>query len=101
MIGFRGESNEAVLTLAEFKDNDGTPRQAVSQWASQPPAHLLGEQVQVFYDPNNPDDARIGRPLYWVVNLIVIVAVLLDAAAGSAMIWIIPRVLRRRRNTET
>src|SRR5260221_14249817 len=48
--------------LVSFTTLDGKTEQIESGVQSSPPAHRVGDIVQVVYDPKNPSDARINSP---------------------------------------
>jgi hypothetical protein len=55
----RGTSRAVV----RFQPPGEPPREILSKVASSPPAYEVGERVTVFYDPQDPDEARLGGML--------------------------------------
>ncbi|KJY41556.1 hypothetical protein VR41_12085 [Streptomyces sp. NRRL B-1568] len=61
----------AAYPVIEFTSADGTPRRFRDSAGSNPPSYKVGEQVEVLYRPNSPEDARIkGFLSLWLLPLI-------------------------------
>lgn len=65
---------EAYYPVVEFTANDGKRRSVQLSEGSWPPAHEIGEEVTVLYEPEDPLDARI------------------KSFASSAGMWILPGI---------
>lgn len=65
---------EAYFPVVEFTANDGKRRSVQLSEGSWPPAHEIGEEVTVLYDPSRPLDARI------------------KSFGSSALMWILPGI---------
>jgi len=63
----------AYAPLVRFKTQEGQSVSYESSFSSSPPAYELGESVQVFYSPENPEKAVIegeGRVLRLIFTII-------------------------------
>jgi len=65
--------------VVRFKTQDGRSISYESDFSSSPPAYDLGESVQVFYSPDNPEKAaikgegRVLRVIFMIVGGVIIV----------------------------
>jgi hypothetical protein len=62
VIGFgkkMGKSGYIYCPHAAFTDTQGRKIQFESEVGSQPPAYVIGQQVQIIYEKNNPQKAEI------------------------------------------
>lgn len=67
----RADDSPAAYPVVEFTPVDGTPRKFRDSAGSNPPAYEVGEQVEVLYRPDSPEDARIkGFLSLWLLPLI-------------------------------
>ncbi|MFI0821054.1 DUF3592 domain-containing protein [Streptomyces sp. NPDC021098] len=91
----RSSSNgPAAYPVVEFTSADGTPRTFRSSMGSNPPSYERGERVEVLYQADSPDDARInGFASLWLLPLIFGGLGLLFAGVGTAV-----AVVGRRRS---
>jgi len=66
-------SNEDVYApIVSFKTADGQQMEFEEATRSNPPAHQVGETVEVFYKATNPKDAQINSPFdLWLGPIIV------------------------------
>lgn len=66
--------------VIEFTANNGQTYTFEGDTASDPPAYDVGEQVDVLYDPNDPDTAQINKwTERWLFPMIIIPAMILAA----------------------
>lgn len=88
------ENNRPVAyPVVEFTSADGTSRTFRSSTGSNPPSYEEGEQVEVLYRADSPEDARInGFASLWLLPLIFGGIGLVIAGIGTAV-----AVLGRRR----
>ncbi|TXS53427.1 DUF3592 domain-containing protein [Streptomyces sp. uw30] len=88
------ESNRPVAyPVVEFTSADGTSRTFRGSTGSNPPSYEEGEQVEVLYRADSPEDARInGFASLWLLPLIFGGLGLVIAGIGTAV-----AVLGRRR----
>ena len=54
-----GSDGYSYTPVVEFRDRDGIPHRFASGVSSNPPRYSTGERVEVLYDPEAPDEARI------------------------------------------
>ncbi|MFI9307364.1 DUF3592 domain-containing protein [Streptomyces triculaminicus] len=67
-----GDDAPAAYPVVEFTSADGTPRKFRDSAGSNPPSYKVGEQVEVLYRPDAPEDARIkGFLSLWLAPLIL------------------------------
>jgi hypothetical protein len=85
----RGSSNRRTYkSIFEFTDNNGKLHTIVPSVAANPPSHEIGEKVEVLYDPNEPQNARINSFLsLWFVPLCCAVLSLVPFVLGLVF-WI-------------
>lgn len=66
--------------VIEFTANDDRTYTFEGDTASDPPAYDVGEEVNVLYDPNDPDTAQINKwTERWLFPMIIIPAMILAA----------------------
>ena len=53
-------SSTTYAPLVSYTDNSGGTHQYKPNYSSNPPGYEVGEKVDVFYDPKNPDDVKLG-----------------------------------------
>lgn len=67
----RQNDKPAAYPVVEFTSADGTRRTFRSSTGSNPPSYDKGEQVEVLYRADSPEDARInGFASLWLLPLI-------------------------------
>ncbi|MGW0908353.1 DUF3592 domain-containing protein [Streptomyces sp. NPDC002853] len=82
----RRSDEPAAYPVVEFTSADGTPRTFQSSAGSNPPAYDRGEQVEVLYRADAPEDARINGFLsLWLLPLIFGGIGLVLAGIGTAI----------------
>lgn len=66
------ESGGGYYSVFKFKSINGQEIEKVSNLRTNPPQHQVGQVIDVLYDPNNPNDARIKKAtnLYFVPVLL-------------------------------
>jgi len=80
--------------VVEFTSADGVRRKFRDSTGSNPPAYDEGEQVEVLYRADSPEDARInGFASLWLLPLIFGGIGLVTAGIGTA----VALTMRRRR----
>ncbi|MEV6806784.1 DUF3592 domain-containing protein [Streptomyces sp. NPDC051132] len=90
----RGDDDPVAYAVVAFTSADGTRRTFEDSGGSNPPAYEKGEQVEVLYRADSPEDARInGFFSLWLLPLIFGGAGLLIMTAGA----VVAVVARRRR----
>ncbi|MFE6161201.1 DUF3592 domain-containing protein [Streptomyces sp. NPDC056486] len=68
----RANDGPTAYPVVEFTSADGTPRTFRSSAGSNPPSYERGEQVEVLYLADSPDDARInGFTSLWLLPVIL------------------------------
>jgi Protein of unknown function (DUF3592) len=81
------DSGTTYVPVVEFTAADGRARRFTGSVASDPPAHEVGERVQVKYDPSNPEEARIGGGInLWLVPGVLIAAGIAVLVAGGIVL---------------
>lgn len=82
----RGNDEPAAYPVVEFTPADGTARTFRSSTGSNPPSYDEGDQVEVLYRADSPDDARInGFASLWLLPLIFGGIGLLIAGIGTVV----------------
>ncbi|MGI5379469.1 DUF3592 domain-containing protein [Streptomyces sp. CA-251387] len=90
----RGNDEPAAYPVVRFTSADGTARTFRSSTGSNPPSYDEGDQVEVLYRADSPDDARInGFASLWLLPLIFGGIGLVIAGVGTAV-----AVVGRRRS---
>ncbi|EFL36967.1 predicted protein [Streptomyces viridochromogenes DSM 40736] len=88
----RVNDEPAAYPVIEFTSNDGTPRKFRDAAGTNPPSYEVGEQVEVLYRADSPEDARInGFASLWLLPLIFGGIGLLFSGIGT----VIALVMRR------
>jgi len=91
-----GGGNGGAYPVIDFTDSAGTTHQTTSWWSSDPPAYLVGQTVNVFYDPANPSKARIdGFAELWLIATIFAILTVPPAVGALIFLWVIPFTIRR------
>lgn len=87
---------EGGCPTASFTTLDGTLGEYHSSTCSTPPAFAIGERVAVYYDPQNPERARIDSfTENWIGSLIVGGIGLIFLLIG--LLFVLPPLLGKRR----
>ncbi|MEV6591197.1 DUF3592 domain-containing protein [Streptomyces acidicola] len=82
----RGNDKPSAYPVVEFTSADGTPREFRDSTGSNPPSYEVGEQVEVLYRADSPEDARInGFASLWLLPLIFGGLGLLIAGIGTGV----------------
>ncbi|MER6015450.1 DUF3592 domain-containing protein [Streptomyces bluensis] len=82
----RGSDKPAAYPVVEFTSADGTPRKFQDSTGSNPPSYEVGEQVEVLYRADSPQDARIkGFASLWLLPLVFGGIGLLITGIGTAV----------------
>ncbi|MGW6026183.1 DUF3592 domain-containing protein [Streptomyces sp. NPDC055099] len=82
----QGSNEPVAYPVVEFTSSDGTPRTFESSMGSNPPSYDRGEQVEVLYRADDPEDARInGFVSLWLLPLIFGGIGLVIAGVGTAV----------------
>jgi hypothetical protein len=90
--GGKGGSNAVI----EFTDSTGTTHQMTNSWSSDPPAYVVGQTVNVFYDPANPNKVKIdGFVELWLTALIFTILTIPAAVVALLFLLLIPFTIRR------
>ncbi|MEB3966848.1 DUF3592 domain-containing protein [Streptomyces kunmingensis] len=88
----RSSSSTVAYPVVEFTSADGETRTFRSSGGSNPPSYERGEQVDVLYRADSPEDARIdGFLSMWLLPLIFSGIGLLIAGIGTTV-----AIVRRR-----
>ncbi|MEV4925001.1 DUF3592 domain-containing protein [Streptomyces roseoverticillatus] len=67
----RDDDPPVAYPVIEFTSADGTPRKFQDSAGSNPPSYEVGEQVEVLYRADSPEDARInGFASLWLLPVI-------------------------------
>ncbi|MEV0522294.1 DUF3592 domain-containing protein [Streptomyces sp. NPDC050439] len=82
----QGNDSPAAYPVVEYVSSDGIPRTFQSSMGSNPPSYDRGEQVEVLYRADAPEDARInGFVSLWLLPLIFGGIGLVIAGIGTAV----------------
>jgi len=83
-------------TEFEFDDEAATKHRAVTSWSSNPPAHSVGNQVEVLYLPGDPSSARLRSFTgLWLGALICAVLTVVPLVFSAIFLWLVPLTIRR------
>lgn len=87
VIRLVSDSEGAVAPVFKFTASNGDVIEQEDKIFSNPPAHRLGEFVDILYDPNNPRNARVAKKtnLYFAPILLAVLGVIF---IGSAGLWL-------------
>lgn len=98
VTGLRPSTDHKSTTYAtqfEFTDANGTKHQSVTKWSSNPPAHTIGDPVQVLYPPGNPASAQLGGFAgLWAKPVIFAVMSITPLLMGVVLLWLVPLIQR-------
>ncbi|MBZ5486802.1 DUF3592 domain-containing protein [Halomonas aquamarina] len=59
LVERRSEDSITYRPVVEFVTGDGTQVEFTSRVGSNPPGYAIGERVEVLFDPDNPNNARL------------------------------------------
>ena len=77
-----------------WKDGHGVPHRITNAVASSPPAYDVGEHVEVIYQPNDPENARIDSfAESWLLPLVL-------GVFGTVFLGFALAIFRSRRQVE-
>lgn len=87
-----GDSEGAYAAVFKFVASNGDVIEKHDGMYSNPPAHKVGDVVDVLYDPNNPQGARIAKSssLYFAPILLCVLGIIF---IGSSAVWLGLRLL--------
>ncbi|MES2296482.1 MAG: DUF3592 domain-containing protein [Pseudomonadota bacterium] len=54
LVPTSGSKGRTYKVRAQFSDHEGTSREYVSSWSSNPPAHAVGDVIKIMYEKDNP-----------------------------------------------
>lgn len=60
LIAKRDSKSTTYSPVVTYNDKAGIKHRYISSVSSRPPAYNIGEQVEIYYNPNDPDDAKIN-----------------------------------------
>lgn len=60
LIAKRGSKSTTYSPVVTYNDEAGVKHRYISDVSSSPAAYSIGEQVAIYYNPRNPDDAKIA-----------------------------------------
>ena len=92
VISMLMDSEGASAPVFKFTASNGDMIEKRDTMYSTPPAHKVGDIVEILYDPNNPQDARVVKSssLYFAPILLAVMGVVF---IGSAVVWLTLRLL--------
>ena len=92
VINMLKDSEGASAPVFKFTASNGDVIEKRDTMYSTPPAHKVGDIVDILYDPNNPQSARVVKSsnLYFAPILLAIMGVVF---LGSAAVWLGLRLL--------
>ena len=92
VISMLRDSNGASAPVFKFTASNGDVIEKRDTMYSTPPAHKVGDIVDILYDPNNPQSARVVKSsnLYFAPILLAVMGVVF---VGGAMVWLGLRLL--------
>lgn len=94
----RSRRSTTYHPVVRFTARDGKEYEVRSSAGSNPPGYRIGEGVRVFYDPDDPDHARIDSFFsLWGIPTMLGGMGLVFALAGGGMIYLPRRAAERRR----
>ena len=86
------DSEGASAPVFKFVASNGDAIEKHDTMYSNPPAHKVGDVVDILYDPNNPQGARVAKSsnLYFAPILLAVMGVVF---LGSGAVWLALRLL--------
>ena len=91
-----GSDGTTYHSVFEFSDAGGNKRRSVTNWSSNPPAHAVGEKVEVLYSPTAPSDVRLRSFTDLWLGAVVCAAVTVGPLViAFVFIWLVPFTIRR------
>jgi hypothetical protein len=91
-----GSEGTTYYSVFEFNVADGTKRQSVTSWSSNPPAHAVGQSVEVLYSPTDPSDVRLRSFMgLWFGAVFCAATTIMPLIMAGAFIWLVPFTIRR------
>jgi len=92
VISMLTDSEGASAPVFKFTASNGDVIEKRDTMYSTPPAHKVGDIVDILYDPNDPQNARVAKSssLYFAPILLAVMGV---AFMGGAAVWLGLRLL--------
>jgi hypothetical protein len=91
-----GGNGTTYNSVFEFSGADGTKRQSVTSWSSNPPAYAVGDKVQVLYSPTAPSDVRLRSFMgLWFGAVLCAALTIVPIVIACVFIWLVPFTIRR------
>jgi len=89
-------SQDGYKPLVIFTTQQGQEVEYVPNFSSNPPAYRVGEEVVVFYDPQNPYHAMLGGRLLYLIPIIFAVVGSIFAIIGIVILMVVRRRWRNQ-----
>ena len=64
MVYFPGENGGGYAPMYQFRTVDGQRIEILDELSTNPPRYQVGQEIDVLYEPGNPEKARINKWLY-------------------------------------
>ncbi len=91
-----GSDGTTYHSVFEFSGTDGVKRQSVTSWSSNPPAHVVGDKVEVLYSPTDPSDVRLRSFMgLWFGSVLCAAMTIMPFVMACVFIWLVPFTIRR------
>jgi len=92
VINMLRDSEGASAPVFKFTASNGDVIEKRDTMYSTPPAHKVGDIVDILYDPNNPQSARVVKSsnLYFAPILLAVMGVVF---LGTGAVWLALRLL--------
>ncbi|HEV7298265.1 MAG TPA: DUF3592 domain-containing protein [Tepidisphaeraceae bacterium] len=91
-----GDNGTTYYSVFEYSDAAGTTRQSTTGWASNPPAHAVGDRVEVLYSPTGPSDVRLRSFMgLWFAAVLCAGLTVVPLVMAGVFLWLIPFAIRR------
>ena len=91
-----GSDGTTYHSVFEFSNTDGTKRQSMTSWSSDPPAHAVGDEVEVLYSSAGPGDVRLRSFTgLWFGAVLCAALTVMPLVMTFVFIWLVLFTIRR------
>lgn len=92
VIRLVSDSEGAYAPIFRFTASNGDIVEKQETTYSNPPSHKVGDVIDILYDPNHPQSARVAKTsnLYFAPILLTVMGIIF---IGSAAVWLGLRLL--------
>jgi len=79
------DNSETYCPQVRYRTRGGRDLTYDSNFCSSPPGHDVGEQVQIYYDPEDPERAQVKG--FWSQYLVVLILACIGLPFAAIGIW--------------